>query len=109
MALQPERASPYQRIVAVNAENGQHLCSFDTKAPLAAAPVVADGVLLFGDADNRLVALDARTGAIRWDKEKRTDGRLLVRPFVVGDTLFTADRHEVGQVESPHRPKGPIA
>lgn len=92
MVLQPEGPSSYQRIVALNPENGQRLWSFDTRAHLASAPVVADEVLLFGDADNRLVALDARTGTLRWDKEKKTNGRLLVRPFVVGDALFTADR-----------------
>ncbi|MFF3271695.1 PQQ-binding-like beta-propeller repeat protein [Streptomyces chrestomyceticus] len=90
--LQPEAPSSHQRIVAVNPGNGQQIWSFDTKAPLASAPIAADGILLFGDTDNRLVAVDTKTGAHRWDKEKKTDGRLLIRPFVVGDTLFTADR-----------------
>ncbi|MEW2029468.1 PQQ-binding-like beta-propeller repeat protein [Streptomyces roseifaciens] len=90
--LQPEEPSTPQRIVAVNPENGQQLWSFDTKAHLASAPIVVDGLLLFGDTHNRLVALDTRTGAPRWGKERRTDGRLLIQPFVVGDTLFTADR-----------------
>ncbi|MBT2527699.1 PQQ-binding-like beta-propeller repeat protein [Streptomyces sp. ISL-99] len=92
MALQPEEPSSYQRIVAVNPENGQALWSFDTKAHLAAALVATEEVLLFGDTDNRLVALDAKTGTLRWDKEKKTDGRLLTRPSISGDTLFTADR-----------------
>jgi outer membrane protein assembly factor BamB len=92
MALQPEAPSPNQRIVAVSSENGQLLWSFDTKAHLAAALAATDDVLLFGDKDNRLVALDAKTGTFRWDKEKKTDGRLLARPSISGDSLFTADR-----------------
>lgn len=92
MALQPEASSSNQRIVAVSPQNGQLLWSFDTEAHLAAALAATDEVLLFGDKDNRLVALDAKTGKFRWDKEKKTDGRLLTRPSISGDSLFTADR-----------------
>ncbi|MEV5430594.1 PQQ-binding-like beta-propeller repeat protein [Streptomyces sp. NPDC052701] len=92
VVLQSKESSNYQQIVALNPENGQQIWSFNTKSRLTSAPVVADGLLLFGDTDNRLVALDTKTGAHRWDKEKKTDGRLLIRPFVAGDTLFTADR-----------------
>ncbi|MFF8655148.1 caspase, EACC1-associated type [Streptomyces huasconensis] len=91
VVLQPQGPS-CQRIVALNPENGHVLWSFDTKAHLASAPVVAGEALLFGDADHRLVALDTKTGTPRWNPEKKTEGRLLTRPCVVGDTLFTADR-----------------
>ncbi|MGW0467711.1 caspase, EACC1-associated type [Streptomyces sp. NPDC003027] len=90
--VQPNGPSAHQRIVAVNPESGQLLWSFDTKARLASAPVVADGTLIFGDTDRRLVALDTRTGARLWAKEKKTEGLLLHQPLVAGDTLFTADR-----------------
>ncbi|MGW1462790.1 caspase, EACC1-associated type [Streptomyces sp. NPDC002308] len=90
LVSQPEETSPCQRIVAVNPENGQTLWSFDTASPLASSPVATDEVLLFGDADNRLVALDTGTGTVRW--EKRTSGLLLTQPSIAGNTLFTADR-----------------
>ncbi|MEU0281356.1 PQQ-binding-like beta-propeller repeat protein [Streptomyces sp. NPDC006195] len=90
MTLQPKEPSSGQRIVAVNPENGQMLWSFDTKAHLTAAPVATDEALLFGDTDNRLVALDAKTGNFRWNQEKKTEGRLLTRPSI--SALFTADR-----------------
>ncbi|MEW2139625.1 PQQ-binding-like beta-propeller repeat protein [Streptomyces sp. NPDC005409] len=92
VVVQPQGPSASQTIVAVNPESGEVLWSVDTRARLASAPVAADGVLLFGDADRRLVALDTKTGDRLWDKEKKTEGILLLPPFVVGDTLFTADR-----------------
>ncbi|MEV5462186.1 PQQ-binding-like beta-propeller repeat protein [Streptomyces cellulosae] len=91
-AMQSEKSRNFQQIVALNPENGEEIWFTNTKALLASAPIVAGGLLVFGDTDNRLVALDAKTGSYRWDKEKKTDGRLLIRPFVVGDNLFTADR-----------------
>lgn len=80
----------HQRIVAVDPSNGELLWSFDTAANLAAAPTVVGGLLVYGDVDNRLVALDAKSGARR--ETRRTKGRILTQPFAVGDTLFTADR-----------------
>ncbi|MFJ6052741.1 PQQ-binding-like beta-propeller repeat protein [Streptomyces sp. NPDC092307] len=90
--VQPNGPSAPQRIAAVNPESGHLLWSFDTKARLASAPVVADGTLVFGDTDRRLVALDTSTQAHLWAKEKKTEGLLLLKPLVVGDTLFTTDR-----------------
>ncbi|ROQ66569.1 outer membrane protein assembly factor BamB [Streptomyces sp. 840.1] len=90
IALQPEKPLSCQRIVAVNPENGQLLWWFDTKSLLASALVATDEVLLFGDTENRLVALDTNTGTVLW--EKKTDGRLLNRPSIEGGALFTADR-----------------
>ncbi|MFY0509349.1 caspase, EACC1-associated type [Streptomyces anulatus] len=92
VTLQPEESSSNQRIVAVSPENGKSLWSFDTRAYLAASLVATDEALIFGDTDNRLVALDAKTGTFRWNKEKKTEGCLLIRPSISGDALFTADR-----------------
>ncbi|MBQ0826095.1 caspase, EACC1-associated type [Streptomyces tagetis] len=92
VALRPEGSSPSQRIVAVSPENGEVLWSFDTTARLTSTPVATDGVMVFGDMDNRLVALDTRTGIPLWDKEIRTDGRLLTGPSLADGALFTADR-----------------
>ncbi|WP_217164308.1 PQQ-binding-like beta-propeller repeat protein [Streptomyces sp. AC512_CC834] len=79
-----------QRIVAVDPTNGEPLWRFDAAANLAVAPAAVRGLVVFGDVDNRLVALDAKSGARLW--ERKTKGRVLTRPFAVGDTLFTADR-----------------
>ena len=79
-----------QRIVAVDPTNGEPLWRFDAAANLAAAPAAVSGLVVFGDVDNRLVALDAKSGAQLWGR--KTKGRVLTRPFAVGDTLFTADR-----------------
>lgn len=47
--------------------------------------------MVFGDMHNRLVALNTRTGTPLWDKEKRTDGRLLTGPSLADGAVFTAD------------------
>ncbi|OKJ62216.1 molecular chaperone DnaJ [Streptomyces sp. CB02009] len=88
--VQPNGPSAPQSIVALAPESGQLIWSFDTNTRLASAPVVADGTLIFGGADRRLVALDTRTKAHLW--AKKTEGLLLHQPFIAGDTLFTADR-----------------
>ncbi|MEU1038315.1 PQQ-binding-like beta-propeller repeat protein [Streptomyces sp. NPDC005907] len=86
-----QRVEPsQQRIVAVDPTNGEPLWRFDVAADLAAAPAVTSELVIYGDVDNRLVALDAKSGAQLW--EGKTKGRVLTRPFAVGDTLFTADR-----------------
>ncbi|MEU7023932.1 PQQ-binding-like beta-propeller repeat protein [Streptomyces sp. NPDC046203] len=90
--VQQDGPSEPPRIVAVNPENGQTIWTFDAEKPLASAPVAASGALVFGYTDRRLVALDARTGVPLWSKEKKTEGRLLLKPLVVDDAVFTADR-----------------
>ncbi|MCX4520926.1 PQQ-binding-like beta-propeller repeat protein [Streptomyces anulatus] len=92
VTLQPEEFRSNQRIVAVSPENGKLLWSFETRAHLAASLVATDEALIFGDTGNRLVALDAKTGTFRWNREKKTEGCLLTRPSISGDALFTADR-----------------
>ncbi|MER8260679.1 caspase, EACC1-associated type [Streptomyces albidoflavus] len=92
LALQPETRSPHQQILALNPADGQLVWSFRTKAPLATALAATDEVVLFGDEEHRLVALDAKTGIPRWDKERKTGGRLLTRPALSGGSFFTADR-----------------
>ncbi|WP_416485261.1 caspase, EACC1-associated type [Streptomyces sp. CL12] len=79
-----------QGIVAVDPTNGEPLWRFDAAANLAVAPAAVSGLVVFADVYNRLVALDAKSGAQLW--ERKTKGRVLTRPFAVGDTLFTADR-----------------
>ncbi|MGW0294654.1 caspase, EACC1-associated type [Streptomyces tuirus] len=79
-----------QSIVAVDPATGEPLWRFEAAADLAVAPAAVGGLVVFGDVENRLVALDAKSGAQQW--ERKTKGRVLTRPFAVGDTLFTADR-----------------
>ncbi|MFF8562684.1 PQQ-binding-like beta-propeller repeat protein [Streptomyces albidoflavus] len=92
IALRPEARSPEQQILALNPADGKPVWSHLAKAHLTASLAATDEMVLYGDEENRLVALDARTGAPRWDNQKKTEGRLLTRPAISGDSFFTADR-----------------
>jgi quinohemoprotein ethanol dehydrogenase len=70
-------SGPWSKIIALNARTGKRLWSYDPEidgaiARRACCDVVnrgvayADGLIFVGVLDGRLVALDARTGAVRW-------------------------------------------
>ncbi|MFG2778864.1 PQQ-binding-like beta-propeller repeat protein [Streptomyces prunicolor] len=87
--LRPAGPGP-GRIVTLDPMADEILWTLDLPTEPLAAPVSADGLLILGDKDHRLVARDTSTGETRW--EKRTRGRLLARPVVLNGTLYTADR-----------------
>jgi hypothetical protein len=80
------------RIITLDPTDGGTSWSREFQSAPVTAPAAAGGLLIFGNADRRLVVLNADTGSSAWPGKKRTQGRLLTRPTVVGDTLYTADR-----------------
>ncbi|MFQ5879941.1 MAG: PQQ-binding-like beta-propeller repeat protein [Dehalococcoidia bacterium] len=64
--------------------------TFTTSEPFLASPVVAGDAVYIATADNRIVALDAATGAVRW--QVATTGPVDSTPAVAGDTLYVGLR-----------------
>ena len=60
-----DRASAPGAMVALDAETGEERWRFDTKV-VESSPLLVDGVLYFGSFDDKLYALGARTGRVRW-------------------------------------------
>ncbi|CAL9465682.1 Outer membrane protein assembly factor BamB [Streptomyces sp. enrichment culture] len=79
------------RVVTLDSD-GQAAWTRELQAVPVTAPWASDGMFVFGDTERRLIALEADTGNAAWPVSKRTQGRLLTRPTVVGDILYTADR-----------------
>jgi outer membrane protein assembly factor BamB len=59
-------------VLAMDAETGEDVWRFRTGA-VESSPVLVDGTLYFGTFDDRLYALDARTGKVRWFFETGDD------------------------------------
>ncbi len=59
---------------------------FETEGPVRSSPVVAENVLYFGSADQRLYALDAASGRELW--RFAADGGIGSSPAVAGDLVF---------------------
>jgi outer membrane protein assembly factor BamB len=87
--LRPAEPGPNQ-LITIDPTADTTLWTRDLPAEPVTAPVAAEGLLVLGDKDHRLIARDTSTGETRW--EKRTRGRLLTRPVVQDGTLYTADR-----------------
>jgi len=82
--------SGHTGIITIDHPADKTLWTRELPAQPTTTPLAADGVLAFGDMDNRLVVLDWATGETLW--QRRTQGRLLTRPAVLNGVLHTADR-----------------
>ena len=60
-----ERTTAPGYMVALDAETGAERWRFDTKV-VESSPLLVDGVLYFGSFDDKLYALNARNGRVRW-------------------------------------------
>ena len=69
---------------------GELLWTFETEAPLRAAPAVADGVVYQTTGDARIVALDATDGRLLWERE--TTGPVGTSPALTEDTVYVGLR-----------------
>ena len=72
-------------IVALSARTGRVLWSRNT-AKTESSPLVADGIVYFGDADGRVHALSAATGKERWSYD--TNGAVKGSPALERGRLF---------------------
>jgi outer membrane protein assembly factor BamB len=80
--------------------------SFEARATVVPAPVVADGAVFFADDDGTLYALDAATGAVRWTwgADDPDAPRSPVEP--AGDLVLVESNevlHAVGRADGVHR------
>ena len=93
--------TPYNQVIALDPEVGAERWRYDAKIPAnrdysevsARGVAVANGKVYFGTLDARLIALDAKTGKLVFDRrlsEQPTDGNYQVTspPVVVGNTVI---------------------
>jgi outer membrane protein assembly factor BamB len=67
-------------VAAFTLANGHQLWRTRTKAPLAGATALGNGLVVVGSSDGDVVALDAATGAVRW--RVRVNGEILSAPTI---------------------------
>lgn len=89
-------ASDDGSIRALNIVNGSEEWKFDAEGDMGkvwAAPAVADGIVYIGSFDKKLYALDAATGAFKW--EFLTGGTISSTPVVINGSVYVGsfDRH----------------
>ncbi|MCU1427901.1 MAG: WD40-like repeat protein [Actinomycetia bacterium] len=92
-------------LVAYDATTGQRVWSFQASAAIAAAPVIANGVVYAGSFDKTLYALDADFGTVRCSFT--TTGLVLTPPIVVdpdgnGSTVYFGDVGPTGFDDGGH-------
>jgi outer membrane protein assembly factor BamB len=96
-------------VAAFTLASGHQLWRTRTKAPLAGATALGNGLVVVGSSDGDVIALDVATGAVRW--RVRVGGEILSAPSVGPRTvvlrtvdgklrgLAVADGHEIWQQE----------
>ena len=73
-------------MVALNPEDGSIIWEHPTVAPLDSSPAVAGGMVFIGLRNKRVIALDADSGAMKWEfvtEENPTTGSPLIKDGVV--------------------------
>lgn len=76
----------YNRLYAIDAENGEQQWEFEVGHNVNASPTVVDGTVYVGSMDNSVYALDADSGTEQWTFE--TGGGVGSSPTVVDGTVF---------------------
>lgn len=95
-------------IAGFDAKTGKQIWRLNNKVPFSAAPTLYSGVLYVIDRDNRLQAIDARTGQALWDYRGLPEassysrvagaavyGSVLIAPFTSGElTAINTQTHK---------------
>jgi outer membrane protein assembly factor BamB len=96
-------------VAAFTVNSGHQVWRTRTKAPLAGATALGDGLVVVGSSDGDVIALDAANGAVRW--RARVNGEILSAPSIGARSvvlrtsdgklrgLAVADGHEIWQQE----------
>lgn len=93
--------TPYNTAIAVNARTGQQIWRYEHK-PSITAPIyccgpnnrgvaISGGMVYMGTLDARLVALDSKTGAVKWDVEvadPEAGYSLTITPLIVDNEVI---------------------
>ncbi|MBZ6496355.1 PQQ-binding-like beta-propeller repeat protein [Natrinema longum] len=69
--------------------------TFSTGGAVQSSPTVVDGTVFVGSDDNNVYALDANTGAKKWDSPFETGGDLYSSPAVTNNSVYIADESGV--------------
>lgn len=91
----------YSRVYAIDARTGDELWQYDARLPDGIMPccdvinrgfAMYDDLVIFGTLDAKLVALDAKTGKVRWKKtvDNYQDGySITAAPIIVKGNVIT--------------------
>jgi outer membrane protein assembly factor BamB len=79
----------YGGLVALDVRTGDSLWHMDSE--LETTRVALDGTTAYVAASDRLLAVDARTGEVRWDYVNPAKTSLTVGPSVAGSVVYVAD------------------
>lgn len=93
--------TPYNTAIAINARTGQQIWRYEHK-PSITAPIyccgpnnrgvaISGGTVYMGTLDARLVALDSKTGAVKWDVEvadPEAGYSLTITPLIVDNSVI---------------------
>ena len=93
--------TPYNTAIAINARTGQQIWRYEHK-PSITAPIyccgpnnrgvaISGGTVYMGTLDARLVALDSKTGAVKWDVEvadPEAGYSLTIAPLIVDNSVI---------------------
>jgi len=74
------------RLIALDAENGQVKWEIATSGPINSSPAVANGILYIGLRDSRLIAVDTTNGNLKW--QAKLGAPVLSSPNVSGGIVY---------------------
>lgn len=114
----------YSRMYAIDVLSGEELWQYDARLPSAIlpccdvinrGPALYEDLVIFGTLDAKLVALDRKTGKVRWKKKiaNYKDGySYTAAPLIVNDLLITGNSGGefgiVGQLDARNPKTGEI-
>ncbi len=84
-------AQPQGVLRALSVDGGRVLWEFtEAKGEYVAPGRVADGVLVIGNSDGNVYALDVQDGSPVWAEPFHTEGRVWSTPLILSDTVYIA-------------------
>jgi outer membrane protein assembly factor BamB len=66
---------------ALETATGKQLWEYAIKGPIETQPVVSEGMVFFTSGENRVYAVDARTGAWKWQYERESPESFTIRGY----------------------------
>ena len=66
-------------LYGLDARTGNERFTYRTKGPIGGTPVFADGLIYFANGESRIYAIDAATGAWRWQYEREAPETFTIR------------------------------
>lgn len=73
-------------LISVNESTGERLWKLDLKAPVSAGPAVADGKLVVGTNDGKVIAVDLAQRKVAWISNSTSE--ILATPKIADDVVY---------------------